>query len=110
MTEPEFTWDSSHPAFHSPVALKFLQDNVALPEHAEKVYKTEFFAGGSYTDHAGTELDGPHMRVYRFAVNDSGRLFMCWHGFDGEDGNHAAEARPLDFPLDDLPREIGGEA
>jgi hypothetical protein len=108
MTAPDFTWDTGHRAFRLPEALEFLKEHTAQPEHSRLVYKAEFFSGGSYTDYTGAELAGPHMRVYRYAANADGKRFLCWHGYDGAEGHHAAEAKPLNFRLDRLPYEIGG--
>lgn len=107
VTAPVFVWDTRHPAFHSPAAVAFLKEHTPQPEHSRYVYKTEFFEDGSYIDHTGAELAGPHMRVYRYAANAEGRRFMCFHGCE-VDGHHAAEARPLDFQLSSLPYDIGG--
>lgn len=108
MQTPDLTWDGNHPAFHSAAALEFVREHTAQPEHCRFVYKTEFFEDGSYADYTGAELAGPHMRVYRYAANANGSRFICWHGFDGTEGHHAAEEKPLDFRLDCLPYEIGG--
>jgi hypothetical protein len=92
----DFAWDSGHPAFRMQEALDYLKRHTGKPEHYRFVHRVEFYKGDSYTVPTGETLAGSHMTIYRYAVNEAGRRFICWHG-----DHHAAMAEPLSFPLPD---------
>jgi hypothetical protein len=95
----DFAWDSAHPAFRMKEALDYLKRHTTKPEHTRFVHRVEFYKGGGFTGEDGKTLSGCHMVVYRYAANEDGHRFICWHGLNGEEGHHAAMAKPLTFPL-----------